>query len=539
MEQDGNLVLYGAQSYSGCNAGTNDKMFGQQWINAVYQLDKTGNPALMGKVGFIDGNAQLHEYPSSMLGQSSNYSLFENTNIPGNDLQGMPLTDSTLESCQTACNDNTDCYGYIFDKNVNNCWLKDKNVKSALTNYQGGTEAVDPVCVDSYSYSLLSDVDFPGNDFSGMPLSNSTADSCKAECDNNNDCEGLVFLTTTGQCWLKNRGMDVSNQNNYPGMQSYFKEKNNYSMIDNVNIPDNTIETDDHFTVEGCRTMCDNNPDCAGFVFDTNSMHCYRKNSNMKTSSQVSSSGWQSYFKEASTSKQNCTGGSAGSTASIQNAPDIDFYLRNPSVCSAENKCSSDDIVNIDSVRYAAYIKGGDMGQGENFNPTLPPKKITERLIALEKQLGELGQQISDKLNSFEIEKTSLDKDITSGQTGVSKDLNKYNKIKKEIDFLLKSDPNYNRTDHLDKTIKLNFKQSNPKQQIPSDAINANTQKKNKFSINSSDYMQTVETMLNMQDLEAMVNDSDLIVIQQNSQYMLWTLLAIGIMIITINTLKK
>ena len=535
MEQDGNLVLYGAQPFSACNAGTNGKMFGQEWINAVYQLDKAGDPGLMGKVGFIDGDAKLHEYPSSMLGQSTNYSMFKNKNAPGNDLTGMPLTDSTLESCQTACNDNADCYGYIFDKNVNNCWLKDKNVQSALTNFQGNTTVEQPVCNNvTTKYTLLSDVDYPGNDLSYT--ANYTADQCKADCDNNNDCEGFAFKTTTNECWLKNRNMDVSNQVSYTGMESYFKEKNNYSMIDNVNIPDNTIETDDHFTVQGCKTMCDNNPDCAGFVFDNNSMHCYRKNSNMKTSSQVSSSGWQSYFKEPLTQEPCATG---STTYPIQNAPDMDFYLRNPSVCTSTGKCSSDDIVNIDSVRYAAYVKGGDMGQGENFNPTLPPKKITDRLIALEKQLGELGQQISDKLNSFEIEKTSLDKDITSGQTDVSKDLDKYNKIKKEIDFLLKSDPNYNRTDHLDKTIKLNFKQSNSKQQIPSDAINANTQKKNKFSINSSDYMQTVETMLNMQDLEAMVNDSDLIVIQQNSQYMLWTLLAIGIMIITINTLKK
>jgi hypothetical protein len=48
-----------------------------------------------------------------------------------------------------------------------------------------------------------------------------------------------------------------------------------------------------------------------------------------------------------------------------------------------------------------------------------------------------------------------------------------------------------------------------------------------------------VEGMLNMQDLNAMLSDSDLVVLQNNYQYILWSILAIGIVGITIKTLKK
>jgi hypothetical protein len=34
------------------------------------------------------------------------------------------ITNATVESCTTACNNNKDCAGFIFDKSNNNCWPK-------------------------------------------------------------------------------------------------------------------------------------------------------------------------------------------------------------------------------------------------------------------------------------------------------------------------------------------------------------------------------------------------------------------------------
>jgi hypothetical protein len=49
-------------------------------------------------------------------------------NIPSSDLSGMPLMNKTPESCQTACDNNVKCFGYVYDRSNSSCLLKDKNV---------------------------------------------------------------------------------------------------------------------------------------------------------------------------------------------------------------------------------------------------------------------------------------------------------------------------------------------------------------------------------------------------------------------------
>ena len=44
---------------------------------------------------------------------------------------------------------------------------------------------------------------------------------------------------------------------------------------------------------------------------------------------------------------------------------------------------------------------------------------------------------------------------------------------------------------------------------------------------------------LNMEDLNGMLNDTDLRVLQENYSYMLWSILAVGLVTITLNTIKK
>ena len=63
-----------------------------------------------------------------MIGAGSGYIPFKNINSPSGDLSGMPLMNKTPESCQTACDNNVKCFGYVYDKSFSNCFLKDKNV---------------------------------------------------------------------------------------------------------------------------------------------------------------------------------------------------------------------------------------------------------------------------------------------------------------------------------------------------------------------------------------------------------------------------
>jgi hypothetical protein len=42
-----------------------------------------------------------------------------------------------------------------------------------------------------------------------------------------------------------------------------------------------------------------------------------------------------------------------------------------------------------------------------------------------------------------------------------------------------------------------------------------------------------------MSDINGMLTDTDLIVLQENYSYIFWSILALGVLTITINTMKK
>lgn len=76
MQTDGNLVLYTSNPQPNCTKGSNGNMYGGGWANAVYALDKVGIPSDLGKVGYVDDDAKLSEYPVSM------FTMDKSTNMP-------------------------------------------------------------------------------------------------------------------------------------------------------------------------------------------------------------------------------------------------------------------------------------------------------------------------------------------------------------------------------------------------------------------------------------------------------------------------
>ena len=76
MQPDGNLVLYTSNPQPNCTKGSNGNMYGGGWTNAVYELDKVGILSDLGKVGYVDDDAKLSEYPASM------FTIDKTTNMP-------------------------------------------------------------------------------------------------------------------------------------------------------------------------------------------------------------------------------------------------------------------------------------------------------------------------------------------------------------------------------------------------------------------------------------------------------------------------
>ena len=128
MQSDGNLVLYTSTSRSGCSKNSSDKMVGEKSVNAMYTLNKKGIPENINKVGYINSYGKLSEYPSTMIGKDITYQTISNYDSPGNDLEGMPIQNSSVETCTTSCNSNNDCAGFVFEKSNNNCWIKNNSM---------------------------------------------------------------------------------------------------------------------------------------------------------------------------------------------------------------------------------------------------------------------------------------------------------------------------------------------------------------------------------------------------------------------------
>jgi hypothetical protein len=132
MQKDGNLVLYTSESNAGCKV-MNDKTYGSGWVNAVYQLSGAGNKSTLGKIGYIDSESNLKEYPDSMVGFTNDYQIYQNTDSYGNDITSLVVSDQN--ECQTACNNNPDCSAYAYMPSSQTCWLKNRSTYPKADKY--------------------------------------------------------------------------------------------------------------------------------------------------------------------------------------------------------------------------------------------------------------------------------------------------------------------------------------------------------------------------------------------------------------------
>lgn len=125
MQSDGNLVLYTYQMESNCRKMNDGNMGGGIKANAAYDLQKVSIPQNLGLLAYIDSDATLKRYPDSMVGFTNDYQIYKNTDSVGNDISS--ITTSVENDCQTGCNNNVDCAGYVYDPTTSMCWLKNRN----------------------------------------------------------------------------------------------------------------------------------------------------------------------------------------------------------------------------------------------------------------------------------------------------------------------------------------------------------------------------------------------------------------------------
>ncbi len=129
MKTDGKLELYTSFIKSGCSVN-NGVTYGGKNINAIYEINeyKNMNRKDLGKVAYIDSDANLREYPESMLQKSNEYMVYNNYDSNGNDISNGVVPANNMETCKTACNSNTECAGFIYKPNEGKCFLKNSGM---------------------------------------------------------------------------------------------------------------------------------------------------------------------------------------------------------------------------------------------------------------------------------------------------------------------------------------------------------------------------------------------------------------------------
>ena len=128
MQSDGNLSLNSSSNEENCSRMTDGNMGGGYLGNALYKLDKVGIQSHLGKVGYVDSNSLLYTYPDTSIGLSTTYKNYSSYDSAGNDISGASFENATVDTCTTACNNSTDCYGFTYDTQNNICYPKTKGM---------------------------------------------------------------------------------------------------------------------------------------------------------------------------------------------------------------------------------------------------------------------------------------------------------------------------------------------------------------------------------------------------------------------------
>lgn len=160
--------------------------------------------------------------------------------------------------------------------------------------------------------------------------------------------------------------------------------------------------------------------------------------------------------------------------------------LKGSSTCSNE-------IVNIDTIQYDNYPKGSNMDPNTLCNIKTPvvSDEDKKKFDKIKNSLYTLGQQIASEMEDL------------------------YNQDNKIYEKLNMNQQQFNKSIAMYKNIN------------------------NKIQANNIEGMTTMNKKLSLNDINGMLSDSDLIVLQENYSYMFWSILAVGVLIVTINTMKK
>jgi len=111
-----------------CIKGKDGFNYGNIGVNALYQVTQGGSLSDIGKMGYVNPNGVLSDYPNSTSQLSTTYSTLTNYDNMGNDIPNSSYGNASDQMCQKTCNNIEDCYGYVFDISTSTCYPKNSGI---------------------------------------------------------------------------------------------------------------------------------------------------------------------------------------------------------------------------------------------------------------------------------------------------------------------------------------------------------------------------------------------------------------------------
>ncbi len=263
-----------------------------------------------------------------------------------------------------------------------------------------------------------------------------------------------------------------------------------YNIYNNFDSPDDTsnIGGSPMNTINDCQTACNSTDGCAGFVWvnageDANM--CYLKNSNM-------------FPKTPRIIKNNRT-----------------MAVRVPTINNAD--MNNLGIQDIDTLRYQNYVKGDNVSP-ENadkiWRNTVIPTSTKIQLDELQTKMAMINQQIEAKIKEL-----------------YAKDQKAFDTMNINDADLKKKISSYKNTVNMGKKSSLQPLTTNQEGMYKEGMYKEGMYKEGMYK----EGMQNID----MSDVNGMLADTDTRVLQENYSYIFWSILAAGLLIITVDVMKK
>ena len=180
------------------------------------------------------------------------------------------------------------------------------------------------------------------------------------------------------------------------------KHKDTYKKYDNYVSGTWTISENKNSSVKECRTLCNNDGRCKGFVFQNDSKTCYSKGDKI--------------FPKSERTPEN----------------GFDLYVRDLKINNS-NSCSK-DIVDIDSNMWSGYTQGAPMDKNEVCGLGKVLGDPHDKMNDTQKQIDDTVEKMKDLFSKLQQDNVKLTTDMLNLQSRIDQDLNEYDDVNKSIE---------------------------------------------------------------------------------------------------------